>query len=200
MPILYEVILFRERHKIDTLPVKRKYGFLYNGYSKKAYYWEIVISGRKIIIAFASIFLSVKGTMLQSLALLFILAFSIFVTLKVNPYVDFRMNRLEIISLLSLSLTAYCGVFFLSDRDPKAMDFVQGKDCKVELKISGLESLVKVVSLSSNSHFKWLLPFTLAFLSSDALQTNVHFEDELLLPLLLSVWESEEADGCDPTK
>ena len=74
--------------------MKRKYGFLYNGYAKKAYYWEVVISGRKIIIAFASIFLSVKGTLLQSLALLLILAFSIFITLRVNPYVDFRMNRL----------------------------------------------------------------------------------------------------------
>lgn len=186
IPLLSTLILIKRRDSIDTLAVKREYGFLYNGYLKKAFYWELIISWRKIIIAFASIFLTLKGTMVQSLILLFILAISIFITLRVNPYVDFRMNRLEIVSLLSLSLTSYCGVFFLSDRDPQAVDFVHGKDCKLECHISGFEYILKMVSLHGHSYFECALSIPLDLVNFETMQAHLRHGNELLLSILLS--------------
>ena len=91
------------------------------------------MSLRKLIVAFVSIFLTAAGTMLQSLVLFILLIFSIFLNFKVKPFAESRANRLEIFSLLALIITVYCGIFFLSARNPMKLEFVSGKDCKDEL-------------------------------------------------------------------
>lgn len=68
---------------------------------------------------------------MQSLALLCILGFFIIVTLKVSPFEDRHANHLEILSLMALIITTYCGVFYLSARNPSKNGYVFGKDCKV---------------------------------------------------------------------
>ena len=130
IPVLSFYLLYRKRNHLNTSALKEKLGFLYNGYSPRAYYWESSITLRKLVIAFVSIFLTVKGTMLQSLVLFVILFSSILLTIKIRPYEDFRVNRLEVVSLFALLVTAYCGIFFLSSRNPSNPDFVSGKDCK----------------------------------------------------------------------
>ena len=129
-PLLSFFLLYRKRSSLNSPAVKERLGFLYNGYSPRAYYWESSITLRKLVIAFVSIFLTVKGTMLQSLVLFVILFSSIFLTIRIRPYEDFRVNRLEVVSLFALLVTAYCGIFFLSSRNPSNPDFVSGKDCK----------------------------------------------------------------------
>ena len=130
IPLFSCYLLHRKRNSLYDLDVKERYGFLYNGYTERTYYWEAVISLRKFIIGFVAILLTSKGTMLQSLVLFVILVLSILHTVKERPYVDYRVNHLEIISLISLLVTAYCGIFFLSDRNSQSDDFVVGRDCK----------------------------------------------------------------------
>jgi len=43
------------------LETKQKFGFLYNGYKKEYFFWEIVIMYRKILIIFISVFLYSEG-------------------------------------------------------------------------------------------------------------------------------------------
>ena len=76
------------------MAVKEKLGFLYNGYTSRSYYWEVVMSTRKVIIAFVSIFLTSEGSITQSLVLLVVLVFSIFLNFKVNPFTQRNINRL----------------------------------------------------------------------------------------------------------
>ncbi len=83
-----------------------------------------------MLIGFVSIFLTAKGSMVQSLVLFVLLVLSIFQTVRSRPYEDYRINRLEVISLLALIVTVYCGIFYLSARNPSTTDFVDGKDCK----------------------------------------------------------------------
>ncbi len=90
----------------------------------------MVISLRKVLIGFVSILLTSKGSMLQSLVLFVLLILSIFQTLRSHPYEDYRVNRLEVVSLLALLVTAYCGIFFLSDRNSSSPDFQEGRDRK----------------------------------------------------------------------
>lgn len=128
---LYSCYLLRKnRSVLNNDLTKEKYGFLYNGYNKNSYYWEIVIQLRKVLIAFVAIFLTGRGTIVQSLVLLSILALFIYITLRVHPFEDKQANLLEIISLIALIITTYCGVFYLSSRSPNRSGYVFGKDCK----------------------------------------------------------------------
>lgn len=131
IPIFSCFILRRNRKNLEEPVVKEKLGFLYNGYTTRSYYWEVVMSGRKVIIAFVSIFLTSQGTITQSLVLFVVLVLSIFLNFKVNPFVKRNINRLEIVSLIALIITVYCGIFFLSARNPRKNEYIHGKDCKL---------------------------------------------------------------------
>ena len=50
IPLLGLILLFKNRKNINSLVVKLKLGFLYNGFKAKYYYWEILVMYRKIII------------------------------------------------------------------------------------------------------------------------------------------------------
>jgi len=53
IPLFALVILCRKSKELNLLETKAKFGFLYNGYrSPQAYFWEIVIMTRKIVIIF----------------------------------------------------------------------------------------------------------------------------------------------------
>ena len=131
IPILSAYLLRRNRKNLEEPAVKEKFGFLYNGYASHSYYWEAFMSLRKVLIAFISIFLTAEGTMLQSLVLFILLIVSIFINFKVNPYQERKINRLEIVSLVALIVTVYCGIFFLSARNPQKLEYIRGKDCKL---------------------------------------------------------------------
>ncbi len=126
IPLVSVLLLRRHRNELESLHVREKFGFLYNGYAPRSYYWEAVMSGRKVVVAFVSIFLTGQGTMLQALVLFVVLIFSIFLSLRVSPFLERNVNRLEVVSLLALVVTVYCGIFFLSARNPA--NFIHGKD------------------------------------------------------------------------
>ena len=133
IPFSWYLLTSRYRHRLEEPEVKRKFGFLFNGYHSRAYFWEVVVSLRKIVIAFVATFLSVKGSLLQSLVLLVILLLCLAHSARVKPFQHRRANCLELLSLVALLLTAYCGIFFLSARSPSSVAFTSGKDCKLLL-------------------------------------------------------------------
>ena len=116
IPLLSLFLLFRHRHSLHLLEIQEKYGFLYKGFTPRSYYWEIAMQARKILVACVSIFLTAQGTMVQSLVLLSLLCFFIYATLKVRPFEHRSANQLEIVSLIALIATVYCGIFYLTAR------------------------------------------------------------------------------------
>lgn len=53
IPTFGLIIIYKNRDKLKTMDVKSKFGFIYNGYRvPQAYYWEMVIMYRKIVIIF----------------------------------------------------------------------------------------------------------------------------------------------------
>lgn len=120
MPLFSFYLLFRNRTRLHEIKIQEKYGFLYKGFTTRSYYWEIAMQARKILIAFVSIFLTGSGTMVQSLVLLSILCFFIYATLRVSPFEHRSANQLEIVSLIALIVTVYCGIFYLSSRSAEA--------------------------------------------------------------------------------
>ena len=57
--------LYKNREGLQTSEIKEQFGFLYNGYRKSSYYWEIVIIFRKLTIIFISVFLQSEGSLVQ---------------------------------------------------------------------------------------------------------------------------------------
>ena len=56
IPFFAYILLTREKHRLKKIEVKEKYGFLYNGYRRQFYYWEVIIMYRKIVIVFIAVF------------------------------------------------------------------------------------------------------------------------------------------------
>ena len=145
-PALSFWLLRRNRFSLEDKETQEKYGFLYKGFKARSYYWEIVMHARKILIAFISIFLTAQGTMVQSLFLLLVLCCFVIATLKIKPFESRYANQLELLSLISLMVTSFSGIFYLSSRRGK-VGFQVGKDCK--------QARVTVVILEE--HNKWVL-------------------------------------------
>jgi len=88
---------------------------LSQGLKEKLWYWEFILLLRKILIIF--VFAVLKFTPLK---LQIMISFTIFLImsltmLKLNPYLNKRLYRLEYLCTNTLTFMAYVGSFFLSD-------------------------------------------------------------------------------------
>jgi len=73
IPATIFVLMRKECGTLETQATKQKFGFLFNGYKRDTYFWEIVIMYRKILCIFIGIF--VKGSILQAMVMLIVLLF-----------------------------------------------------------------------------------------------------------------------------
>jgi hypothetical protein len=103
--VLY--MMRRERDRLDILEVKEKFGFLFNGFKRRDYYWEIVIMYRKILMIFISVFLNRIGLIVQALVILIVLIVFIQVNNLRRPFADRALNEIENISLMTSTITIY---------------------------------------------------------------------------------------------
>jgi hypothetical protein len=55
IPFFAFILLKRESEKLDSIEVRQKFGFLYRGYKKDFYYWEVVIMYRKIMMVIIAV-------------------------------------------------------------------------------------------------------------------------------------------------
>ena len=97
------------------MEVKEKYGFLYNGYRKQYYYWEVIIMYRKIIIIFIAVFVSNFGYITQALLIFILVIVFLIINMKLKPFGQVALNDLETLSLTATMITVYCGLFFMAD-------------------------------------------------------------------------------------
>ena len=91
------------------------FGFLYNGYKKEYYFWEIVIMYRKIAIIFIAVFIANYGLAAQALSCLLLLVAFLMMSMKKKPFNTEALNDLETLSLITQTISVYCGLFFVSD-------------------------------------------------------------------------------------
>ncbi|CDW74086.1 UNKNOWN [Stylonychia lemnae] len=116
IPFFALAILIKQRYKLENFDTRQKYGFLYRGYRKEYYYWEIVIMYRKILIIFTSVFISNFGIVAQALIIFFILIIFLLINFKKQPFNTQILNDLETLSLITSMITIYCGLFFILNK------------------------------------------------------------------------------------
>ena len=52
IPTFALFLLLKERNTLENLETRQKFGFLYRGYKTRFFFWEIIISYRKIFLIF----------------------------------------------------------------------------------------------------------------------------------------------------
>eukprot|EP00347_Sterkiella_histriomuscorum_P024040 403332515 len=93
IPFFAYLLMFTRRNQLEAIQTRSMFGFLFRGYKKRFYYWEIVIMYRKLIFIFVSAFVVSEGVVTQNLPL----------------------NNLEILSLITQAITIFCGLFYILD-------------------------------------------------------------------------------------
>ena len=88
----------------------RVYDYLFSGFVKQAWYWEIWNAIRKSLIMACSVFFQSWGLPMQLWASLGLLAFFLGLFAQVKPYNDRILNRLEVYALTADFLTLFMGM------------------------------------------------------------------------------------------
>jgi hypothetical protein len=128
IPGIVWVLMKKESERLDTRAAKEKFGFLYNGYKRKNYYWEIIIMYRKIVCIFISVFMNRIGVIVQALIIMIVLVIFMQMNSMRRPFVARALNDIEDLSLMTSVVTIYCGLFFISSKDKTSSDFNPDKD------------------------------------------------------------------------
>ena len=114
LPIFCLFILYKNKRDLDELWLRLQYGFLISGYSKRHYYWEFVITFRKIIVICCSVFLT-NSIPIQALTVQAVLIGFFLLQLKVRPYTLKELNSTELKGILVADITIFCGLYYLTE-------------------------------------------------------------------------------------
>lgn len=115
LPFSCLIYLTKVRGRLNDIDVKLKMGFLCNGYSVKHFYWEFVILYRKVLVIFFSVFMSSAVTA-QALTALILLLLSFLMQYSLRPYISKELNNIELKSILTATITIYCGLYYLTQQ------------------------------------------------------------------------------------
>ena len=104
-PLVLVVVLRRNKQRLHTETMQRRYGFLYMGYSieRGLYWWEAVVLLRKFAVLMVAS--SISDPFYQSLLGVSILVVFLVAQVNFRPYTNTLLNRLELLVMSSLCLT-----------------------------------------------------------------------------------------------
>ena len=85
--------------------------FLYAGFKKDAYYWEVVVTARKLLLNIFFVILSATSPFTQGLSVYVILQFFTLAQIFKMPYNHPTLNRIETCSLCLSSIELYMGLY-----------------------------------------------------------------------------------------
>lgn len=114
LPMFCVVYLYKKRSKLDEVSTKFVLGFLYHGYKPEVFYWEFVVLYRKISIIVVAVFMNAMETN-QAVTAVLLLFFFYVLQIRVKPYITFKLNLTEELSIAVSTATISCGLYFLTN-------------------------------------------------------------------------------------
>jgi len=114
LPTLCLAYLIRERNRLGQTTLRLRLGFLYNGYEREKFYWELLILYRKVTIIAITVFLGNVSTYVQALSALLVILAAFALQSKHAPYIESAMDELELRGILVGGATVYGGLYSLS--------------------------------------------------------------------------------------
>ena len=108
-----------------TPTVFKNLGFIYKGYKKDYYYWEIVLFSRKFFLIMIGVFKEIFPYETQNSNLILVLFYYYFLQMKNEPYAYNYLNKIEFLSLKISLVTALFGILlFADDLKPASIFFL----------------------------------------------------------------------------
>ena len=107
IPIFAFVILYKNRHSLDSGPVRQIFLMLYQGYKHDKFYWEFVNTFRKVLLLIFSTLLSIFSVYYAAIISISALWIMIHIQHRVQPYVNKNYKAIEIKAMLAGSMTLY---------------------------------------------------------------------------------------------
>ena len=88
----------------------KNFSFLFLGYHKETYFWEVVVLGRKATLALIAVAFAFDKRSQGMMGLLAVFLMTV-AQARYMPYADVRLNRFEFFSLFCNAMTFFLGVF-----------------------------------------------------------------------------------------
>jgi hypothetical protein len=122
LPLLLLWFLIRNHDNLQTHAVRSRYGLFFAAYKQERFYWEIVLSLRKIIVTGLGVFGPLWGVVRQTQVALLVLSIFIVVEIVGDPFKESSprhkiLARLESSTLIVLYLTMWSGTMIFSSAE-----------------------------------------------------------------------------------
>jgi hypothetical protein len=115
IPLLFFVVLYRGRDRIDSRQFKRKFGSIFIIYRKQCWYWEIWTKTKKLLVCLAmNVF--PEETTYQAIVSLLILEVGIHLNMKKQPFRFPENNFVQKVASLNSLLILFSGLMFYSEK------------------------------------------------------------------------------------
>uniref|UniRef100_A0A0G4HGZ5 EGF-like domain-containing protein n=1 Tax=Chromera velia CCMP2878 TaxID=1169474 RepID=A0A0G4HGZ5_9ALVE len=108
IPVVACMVLFKHRKELWKPYVKRRYGFLTNGYDESFWFWESVVTVRRVLVVIAASFFVGQNSFIRLSFMVIVAVAALVLQLRCQPF-DNRngqiLNRLENRALYSWTFT-----------------------------------------------------------------------------------------------
>jgi len=115
IPILFYIILSRNKHRLDTPGVKARCGFLYSGFVAAFWGGELIEMFRKFFMSTFVVFVK-TGSMSQMGVVLVVSALFLGLHLACDPYEDALENRVQTVSMWGTALTMFIAFLMTANK------------------------------------------------------------------------------------
>ena len=102
-------LLHKNKLKLQDPSITEKYSFIYAGYRAETYYWEFIIMVRKVAIISINVFVTPE---LQAYIASLVVLFSYYIQDRNLPYLNTKLNKLEILSIANSIAMTMGGIYF----------------------------------------------------------------------------------------
>ncbi|KAJ1629503.1 hypothetical protein T492DRAFT_1010836 [Pavlovales sp. CCMP2436] len=120
IPLLGCLVLWSNRKSFDKPDFVATYGFLFEGFEQRVpdIFWEVtVVMGREVALVFLQTSLQNVTPLVQTLCAILFLLTMVIVQVWFKPYINITLDRLEALSLTTVFVTLYGGLFYYLDEN-----------------------------------------------------------------------------------
>ena len=127
LPLVVLIVLAARRHRLYERRVKFRFGFLYSGFTKRFFWWEIWTMYRKALTIMLAVFLQNYGSNsnLQVLVGTVIVMAALAVQFFCRPFARSEIDTLEEIGLIAVYFAFFAGLFYLNIDEVKSDEILQ---------------------------------------------------------------------------
>ena len=120
------LFLFMKKHKTElyTQEYASRYSFLYRGYKKEIYFWEMLIFLRKYCLIFIVSLSTFISSEIQIYISLYIIWIALSLQSKYNPYQLEKLNYLESVSLICAAVINSTGLYFKFIKKAPSLSYI----------------------------------------------------------------------------